>query len=122
MSLQQLTTRLISDQTTLYLVTRPPETDWHARAVERLAETGRANIALLPELHVKLYTADTAQASFALMGSANFTGASLENRELGVLVKAVGDGAKFYRDLSYEAAEIYRHPDRNLVCKATLTL
>jgi hypothetical protein len=120
LNFDQLLRRLRDDRTTVYVVTRPPEEDWHARAVQRLAESGRASIALLPELHVKLYTAQTVQTSFAMLGSANFTTQSLINREIGVLVTAAGDGRPFFRDLDYEAAEIYRHPDRQLICKARL--
>lgn len=120
LSFDQFLRRLESDKATAYIVTRPPVDDWHARAIERLAETGRASISLLPELHMKLFTAQTAQSSFAMMGSANFTGKSLSNRELGVLVSSVGDGRTIVRDLDYEAAEIYRHPQRKLHCKAKL--
>jgi hypothetical protein len=120
LSSNQLVRRLQDDGTTMYVVTRPPEKDWHARAVDRLADSGRANIAYLPGLHVKLFAAQTAQASFAMLGSANFTARSLVNREIGVLVTSTGDGKPLVRDLSYEAAEIYRHPDRELVRKARL--
>jgi hypothetical protein len=120
LNFDQLLRRLRDDDTTVYVVTRPPEEAWHARAVQRLADSGRANIAFLPELHVKLFTAQTLQSSFAMLGSANFTTQSLVNREIGVLVSAAGDGKALFRDLDYEAAEIYRHPDRQLICKARL--
>ena len=73
LSFDQFLRRLDDDQATVYLVTRPPEEEWHRRAVQRLATSGRANIALLPDLHVKLFTAQTLQSSFAMFGSANFT-------------------------------------------------
>ena len=120
LNFDQILRRLHEDNTTLYVVTRPPEEEWHERAVQRLADSGRASIALLPDLHVKLFTAQTAQASFAMIGSANFTNQSLVNREIGVLVSSSGDGQTLFRDLHYEAAEIYRHPDRSLLCKANL--
>jgi hypothetical protein len=120
LSYDQLLTRIRRDRTTVYLVTRPPVESWHERAIVKLAETGRANIAFVPDLHVKLYTAQTLQSSFAMFGSANFTTQSLTNREIGVLVSASGDGSALYQDLKYEAADIYRHPGRELVCKATI--
>jgi len=120
LSFNQLLRRLKDDDTTVYVVTRPPQEEWHERAVRRLADSGRANIAFLPELHVKLFTAQTLQSSFAMIGSANFTTKSLTNKEIGVLVSASGDGRALVRDLDYEAAQIYRHPGRQLICKAQL--
>ena len=120
LSFDQFLLRLRDDNTTVYVVTRPPQEEWHSRAVQRLADSGRANIAFLPELHVKLFTAQTLQSSFAMFGSANFTTKSLVNREIGVLVSASGDGKALVRDLDYEAAEIYRDPGRHLLCKARL--
>jgi len=120
LNFDQFLRRLDDDMTTVYVVTRPPQEEWHRRAVQRLADSGRANIALLPDLHVKLFTAQTLQSSFAMFGSANFTTKSLVNREIGVLVSASGDGKALVRDLGYEAAEIYRAPGRQLICKARL--
>lgn len=120
LNFDQILRRLREDNTTVYVVTRPPQEEWHRRAIERLADSGRANIALLPELHVKLFTAQTLQSSFAMIGSANFTTKSLKNREIGVLVSGAGDGRALVRDLNYEAADIYRHPNRNLVSQARL--
>jgi len=120
LNFDQILRRLREDNTTVYLVTRPPQEAWHSRAVHRLADSGRANIALVPELHVKLFTAQTLQSSFAMIGSANFTTKSLINREIGVLVSGTGDGKALVRDLNYEAADIYRNPGRKLVSQAKL--
>jgi Putative DNA-binding domain len=120
LTFDQILRRLREDNTTAYVMTRPPQEEWHRRAVQRLADTGRANIAFIPELHVKLFTAQTLKSSFAMIGSANFTTKSLINREIGVLVSGAGDGKALVRDLNYEAAEIYRHPDRQLVSQARL--
>lgn len=121
LNFDQMLRRLVDDMATVYVVTRPPQETWHRRAVQRLADSGRANIALLPDLHVKLFTAQTLQSSFAMFGSANFTTRSLVNREIGVLVSSSGDGRALVRDLDYEAAEIYRHPGRQLISKAQLS-
>jgi hypothetical protein len=120
LNFDQMLRRLHDDKATVYVVTRPPQEDWHRRAIERLADSGRANIALLPDLHVKLFTAQTVQSSFAMFGSANFTTRSLINREIGVLVSSFGDGRALVRDLDYEAAEIYRYPNRQLISQAQL--
>jgi hypothetical protein len=115
LSFGQLLKRLERDRTTAYIVTRPPEEQWHKRAVELLGNTRRANIALVPDLHVKLYTAHTDEGAFAMLGSANFTQQSLTNREIGVLVSAYSDGKRVFSQLDYEAAQIYRSPGRRLI-------
>lgn len=118
MTFDQILTRIVADGTTVYVVTRPPEEDWHEDAIRLLGETTRANIALVPNLHAKLYTAHTASGSFAMLGSANFTQQGLINRELGLLVNGFGQGRRVVSDLNYEAAQIYRIPDRRLVYRA----
>ena len=114
--------RLVDDGTTLYVTTRPPEETWHIDAIERIAETGRANIAFVRNLHAKLYTASTSNGNFALMGSANFTRKSLVAEELGVLVNDYASGKKVVRHLQDEAFRIYRTPGRVLEHKAKFTL
>jgi hypothetical protein len=118
MSFSQLLRRLQDYNATAYVVTRPPDHDWHQRAIDNIAMTGKANIVTVPRLHTKLYCAITSQGSFAMLGSANFTRQSLTNRELGVFIRASGGGTKLVRDLTYEAAEIYRSsPNRTVVHK-----
>jgi Putative DNA-binding domain len=115
----QFIKRIKADRTTVYLVTRPPEHDWHERAINRLGETGRVNIALVPQLHVKLYTALTAHGSFAMIGSANFTQQSLANREIAVLINSYADGRRVVSDLQYEASQLYRLNGRKLLYQAS---
>lgn len=115
MTFPQLLKRLVDDNATAYVVTRPPVQTWHESALQDLAATGRANIALLPSLHTKLYCADTDEASFALLGSANLTEESLWNVEIGVLMRAVGSGKPIVKRLTHEASEIYRNPARTVM-------
>jgi hypothetical protein len=115
----QFIKRIKAYRTTVYLVTRPPEHDWHEQAIKRLGETGRVNIALVPQLHVKLYTALTAHGSFAMIGSANFTQQSLANREIAILINSYADGRRVVSDLQYEASQLYRLKGRNLLYKAS---
>jgi hypothetical protein len=117
MTFTQLLKRLVDDNGTAYVVTRPPEEGWHDTALKGLAATGKANIALVPELHTKLYCAETDEGSFALMGSANLTEQSLTNLEIGVLIRAAGDGKALVKRLTYEASEAYRAPNRTLICQ-----
>ena len=118
LSFDLLLARLKADGATVYLITRPPEEPWHAAAVARFADTGRVNVAFVPDLHVKLYTALTNQGAFAMLGSANFTQKSLGNREIGILVNAYMGGRRVVKDLNSEASQIYRMPGRALVHKA----
>jgi hypothetical protein len=119
MTSDQFLKRLKDDGTTAYVVTRPPTSDWHHTALERLGATGRVNVALVPELHIKLYTALTSYGSFAMLGSANFTQQALINREIGLLINSYSDGRKLVSELNYEAAQIYRLPGRELLYRAS---
>jgi hypothetical protein len=111
-SLGQMAKRLRDENATVYVVTRPPIEAWHENALCILEASQRANIVLVPDLHTKLYCASTAQADFALFGSANFTQQSFDNIELGVFVSSVGPGKRLVRELIYEAGSIYRSPGR----------
>jgi Putative DNA-binding domain/PLD-like domain len=115
----QMLKRIVDDGTTVYVVTRPPESAWHSEAVELLASTTRANIVEVPQLHAKLYAARTATASFAVLGSANFTQASLAaNREIAVRVDGYAGGRSVVSNLELEAANIYRTPGRHFLSHA----
>jgi hypothetical protein len=118
LSFDSLLRRFREDSTTVYVVTRPPEELWHKVAIDRLAQTKRANIVFVQDLHVKLYVAVTSQGEFAMLGSANFTQNSFVNREIGLLVNAYSDGRSVVRDLDMEARDIYRTPGRRLVHRA----
>jgi Putative DNA-binding domain len=119
MTFDQVVKRLRDDNATAYVVTRPPEEEWHDKAIKTLAATGRANIAFLPELHTKLYAAQTDQGTFAVLASANFTQQALNNRELGILVNGFEEGRAVVTKLNHEAAYIYRSHGRTLIHKAT---
>jgi hypothetical protein len=120
LTFDRLLSRLTHERATAYVVTRPPTEEWHQAAIQRLGETGRANVALVPDLHAKLYTARTDSGSFALLASANFTQKSLGNRELGMLVNAFSTGRSVVKKLDHEAAEIYRSPGRRLLFRAQI--
>jgi hypothetical protein len=113
-TLAQMAKRIHDENATVYVVTRPPIDDWHENALQIIESTRRANIALVPELHTKLYCASTAEAEFALFGSPNLTQRSLQNIEMGLFVRGSGQGKQFVRDLIQEAADIYRSPSRTL--------
>lgn len=106
--------------TTLYVVTRPPEEEWHEKAINLLGATGRANVVTVPELHSKLYSASTDTGAFVLLGSANFTQRSLLSREIGVVANSYGTGKVVVKKLEDEAAQIYRSPGRKFRFQASL--
>jgi phosphatidylserine/phosphatidylglycerophosphate/cardiolipin synthase-like enzyme len=114
--------RLIDDDCTVYVVTRPPVDSWHLDALEALRATRCASIVTVPALHTKLFCAETKTGSFALLGSANWTQRSLANRELGLLVNdGTREGGAIVRLLAREAADIYRSsPDKTQYCKRAL--
>lgn len=122
MTYSQLLKRLKDDDATAYVVSRPPVESWHKDALDELVLTQRANVALVPTLHTKLYCAITDQGAFAMMGSANLTEQSLSNREIGVLIRESGSGTPIFRKLVTEAATLYRSPGRQLLCKRNLSL
>jgi hypothetical protein len=121
MSFDQMLKRMRDDDATAYVVTRPPrvEDKWHTAAIALLAESKQASVKLVDDLHTKLYCAQTAQRDFAMLGSANMTQASLENRELAMLVRASGAGRPLVQRLREEAASIYRTPGKQY-CKRQL--
>jgi hypothetical protein len=120
MSFPRLLRKLATERVVMYVATRPPTEDWHARAIDRLKDTGKASISLVPQLHAKLYVAETAAVSFALLGSANLTKASLTGIELGILIHDSGPGKHAVRLLQQHATELYRMPGRTLLCTARI--
>lgn len=117
---EKLLRRLKEDKATAYVVTRPPQDDWHVEAIASLEDTGRANISLVPDLHMKLYTVAADSGGMALLGSANMTKQSLENHEIGILVHSYAGGKHFVDRLESEAQQIYRHPARKVIAHAKL--
>lgn len=120
LSFEKFVSRVKSDRATIYVVTRPPEQEWHERAIELLRSTNRANIVLVKDLHAKIYTAQTKDHSFAMMGSANFTQRSMVNREIGILINQYAEGKHLVSQLTREAADLYRTPSRQQICKSKL--
>jgi hypothetical protein len=57
-----------------------------------------------------------------MVASANFTQNSLLNREIGLLVNSYLEGKAVVRQLTLEASDIYRLPERTLVHRADFHL
>src|SRR5262249_1276063 len=120
MTFDQFVKRVRDDRPVVYVVTRPPEEGWHKEAIEALAATGSVNIALLPNLHAKLFLAETRAMSVCTVTSANFTAQSLVNHEIGLLIRGRGEGQKLVRRLHQEAVQIYRTEGRKLLSQRKL--
>jgi len=120
LNFERFVDRIRSDRATIYVVTRPPEHEWHSRAIDLLCDTQRANVVFVKDLHAKIYTAQTQDHSFAMIGSANFTQKSLDNREIGVLINEYAEGKHLVSQVAREASELYRTPSRKQICKSKL--
>jgi len=55
------------------LITRPPASEWHRKAVQLLQENTKLTAFSCPSLHTKLYIAECDGFRAALLGSANLT-------------------------------------------------
>lgn len=86
-----------------YVITRPPENDYHQQAINTLINYDHVELRYNESLHAKLYVClcqDEAQ-SFALLGSANLTWTSMEqNIEIGMMIYGRGRGREIVRELS----------------------
>jgi hypothetical protein len=69
----------------IIVLTRPPDLDWHSRALQALRDTGQATIYTSRTLHTKLYLAECNGFRGAVLGSPNLTNrADTLNLELAV--------------------------------------
>lgn len=70
------------------LITRPPTTEPHERAVQLVRSTERSHVYLNPRLHAKLYICESGRGrGIAMVGSANGTGSSAALDEVAVLLR-----------------------------------
>lgn len=70
------------------VITRPPASGPHKRALELVRTASRSRIYLNPRLHAKLYVCESAQGGgLAVIGSANGTGSSASLHEIALLIR-----------------------------------
>ena len=89
-----------------YVVTRQPEDAYQVEALEILKNCPWIEIRYNASVHAKVYVAQARieSESFALFGSGNLTGRSIEtNIELGMMVYGKGHGRDILRELYYWA-------------------
>lgn len=89
------------------LITRPPDEAWHRDALDRLAHAG-VTIALLPDLHAKVFVCEAIPVGFGLVGSANLTRRSLRNFEVGVMFDGRGVLSPLLKELKWFASNDLR--------------
>jgi len=107
-----------------YVITRAPEEEYHQLAIDTLMNYDAVELRFNESLHAKLYIClcqDESQ-SFALLGSANLTRASIEkNIEIAMMIYGRGRGREILRELSRWGLERIRTlNDTKLVKKMKL--
>lgn len=106
-SLRRLREKVELEQVPTYVVTREPSDDYQAEAMCELLGSPWIELRYNAYVHAKLYVACARHdaESFALFGSGNLTGRSIEsNIELAMLVYSHGPGREILRDLHYWAS------------------
>ena len=102
--------------TVVWLVTRKPKDIWHKEAIDILKHAKNTDkvkiyIKYNSSLHAKLLLTFSDQLTSGLIGSANLTGRSLENDEIGVYIPKVGKTRKLVKDMQDSAMTIYHNSD-----------
>jgi len=91
-SLLLLTDAIRGRSCPVVLVTRPPASDWHLKAVQLLRVNTNLTAFSCPSLHTKLYIAECDGFRVALLGSANLTTrADRVNREIAVELRTTAE-------------------------------
>ncbi len=105
-TLTHLSEKIRRERIPTYVVTRTPVEPWQEEAMVILAKNEWVEVRYNNSVHAKVYvTAATPESeSFALFGSGNLTGRSIEtNLEVGMLIVAQGQGRPLVEELYYWA-------------------
>lgn len=105
-TLAHLSEKITRERIPTYVVTRPPVEPYQQEAMAVLAENDWVEIRYNNSVHAKVYvTAALPESeSFALFGSCNLTGQSIEsNIEVGMLIIAQGQCRPLVEELYYWA-------------------
>lgn len=105
-TLNDLSKKISRERIPTYVVTRPPVETYQHEAMAILAQNEWVEIRYNNSIHAKVYvTAALPESeSFALFGSANLTGRSIEsNIEVGMIIVAQGQGRPLVEELHYWA-------------------
>lgn len=105
-TLADLSTKIARERIPTYVVTRSPVEPWQEAAMAILAENEWVEVRYNNSVHAKVYVTAAMQESesFALFGSGNLTGRSIEaNVEVGMIIVAQGQGRPLVEELYYWA-------------------
>jgi phosphatidylserine/phosphatidylglycerophosphate/cardiolipin synthase-like enzyme len=91
LTLSVLIRHAVRNRAAVVVITRPPTSAPHRRAVELVQAAPRSRIYLNPHLHAKLYICESAHGrGFAVVGSANGTISSASLDEVAILLRPEG--------------------------------
>ena len=110
-TLAALSAKIMRERIPTYVVTRSPVEPWQEEAMAILAENEWVEVRYNNSVHAKVFVtaAMPESESFALFGSGNLTGRSIEaNIEVGMLIVARGQGRPLVEELHYWATNRLR--------------
>ncbi len=105
-TLADLSAKITRERIPTYVVTRSPVEPWQEAAMAILAQNEWVEVRYNNSVHAKVYITAAMQESesFALFGSGNLTGRSIEaNVEVGMIIVAQGQGRPLVEELYYWA-------------------
>ena len=105
-TLADLSAKIARECIPTYVVTRSPVEPWQEEAMAILAANDWVEVRYNNSVHAKVYVtaAMPESESFALFGSGNLTGRSIEaNLEVGMIIVAQGQGRPLVEELYYWA-------------------
>jgi phosphatidylserine/phosphatidylglycerophosphate/cardiolipin synthase-like enzyme len=89
--------RVVRDDATLVLVTRPSSSADHSSAISRVENLKRGRVFLNHRLHAKLYLCEQeGEQGFAIIGSANMSASSSGLQELAVIIRPLARDGIIY--------------------------
>lgn len=105
-----------------YVFTREPDKPSHQAAIASLSDCPSVEIVMNPNLHAKVYACVAPPPyGFALLGSANLTGASGAMYEIGLIVLVAGGGHEVVKELASFGLDYLRTRPESLVLKKLST-
>jgi phosphatidylserine/phosphatidylglycerophosphate/cardiolipin synthase-like enzyme len=102
-TLESVCKKALDNRIFTYVITRPPEEEYHQRAIDSLMNYDHVELRFNESLHAKLYIClgQDESHSFALLGSANLTRNSMEKSiEIAMMIYGRAYGKEILRELS----------------------
>lgn len=102
-TLKNIIRKIDKDNTTAYILTRPPKEEYQINSIEILKQSPNIEIRYNDDIHAKLYICwckKNIDESFAMFGSGNLTKGGLrQNLELGMMIFSKDQGRSIINDL-----------------------